>query len=701
MLNESTHIGVKRARDGSPKLMQSNQSHAKQYGESIGQAIRNVTHLVNTNESEFSTTRKIIQAGAPAISNMNEYDFGSDTSESKSEDDKPKQYLNPYEARKADRMAGFNILEHVSAQPTPIEFSKQQIVGLMRRNKVTQIRLAVPDAFAEMPDLFEKLRAGETKVEPPSAIPIPSSDDVFEEIAKAPSALPDTPQVRIHSPDEGHDIISLASGTASLFSDGDFDDNHKPDLNEAERQDALPEVVDLQSQSSSSQIEFEDANEIPGLFSDEDYAPKADEAPPTPLSLRKANVADTTEILNIILDEEPEPFTEAPALISSPFVPNLMRHTDVLNTRIPSSPRTIDSSEDIEFEPVNGETTTPVAEGDPDPLSGDLNDIFDIAESSSDGVVELDDDVSESSSSSLISQEEQLGKEDQKNSPHEITSSLVESVPIEAKAVEQVEETADILVNDEDRFEELKRQMESAQPLQSIEEPKMIEDEEKDGRITPAPEETFGLNEFYKELKSPHADRARMQAELEQELAHLRAQQTLNRRDMTDIDHDLTEEIKYMLALFGVPFMIAPMEAEAQCAKLELLGLVDGVVTDDSDVFLFGAKNVYRHMFNSNKHVEFYDGDIIAKKLGLGRQEMVGIAYLTGSDYSEGIEGIGPITAIEILGEWLNLDQENEPEQRVLQSLSQFKEWARNLDAALGPTQHTRKKLVTHLIKIQ
>jgi DNA excision repair protein ERCC-5 len=33
---------------------------------------------------------------------------------------------------------------------------------------------------------------------------------------------------------------------------------------------------------------------------------------------------------------------------------------------------------------------------------------------------------------------------------------------------------------------------------------------------------------------------------------------------------------------------------------------VDGVVTEDSDAFLFGAQVVYRHIFNDKKFVEVH-----------------------------------------------------------------------------------------------
>lgn len=67
--------------------------------------------------------------------------------------------------------------------------------------------------------------------------------------------------------------------------------------------------------------------------------------------------------------------------------------------------------------------------------------------------------------------------------------------------------------------------------------------------------------------------------------------QVSNRETPTN---EMYGECQELLQLFGLPYLIAPMEAEAQCAFLDHAGLVDGVVTDDNDVFLFGGRHVYR-----------------------------------------------------------------------------------------------------------
>ena len=53
------------------------------------------------------------------------------------------------------------------------------------------------------------------------------------------------------------------------------------------------------------------------------------------------------------------------------------------------------------------------------------------------------------------------------------------------------------------------------------------------------------------------------------------------------------------------------MEAEAQCAVLDIAGLTDGSITDDSDILLFGGKRVYKNIFNQEKYAELYTAEDI------------------------------------------------------------------------------------------
>ncbi|KLP03043.1 related to RAD13 [Fusarium fujikuroi] len=155
---------------------------------------------------------------------------------------------------------------------------------------------------------------------------------------------------------------------------------------------------------------------------------------------------------------------------------------------------------------------------------------------------------------------------------------------------------------------------------------------------------------FASELNNKTAEQNK--EDYERELRALRNQQKKDRRDADEVTQVMITECQALLRLFGIPYITAPMEAEAQCAELVRLGLVDGIVTDDSDTFLFGGTRVYKNMFNSNKFVECYLVGDIEKELSLSREQLISLAHLLGSDYTEGLPGVGPVTAVEILSEF-------------------------------------------------
>jgi DNA excision repair protein ERCC-5 len=127
------------------------------------------------------------------------------------------------------------------------------------------------------------------------------------------------------------------------------------------------------------------------------------------------------------------------------------------------------------------------------------------------------------------------------------------------------------------------------------------------------------------------------------------------KRDSDEVDQNMIQDVQELLRRFGIPYITAPMEAEAQCAELLKIGLVDGIITDDSDCFLFGGDKIYKNMFNQKQYVECYFANEIENKLGLSQENLIELALLLGSDYTEGIKGIGPVLAVEILAEFGNL----------------------------------------------
>lgn len=156
--------------------------------------------------------------------------------------------------------------------------------------------------------------------------------------------------------------------------------------------------------------------------------------------------------------------------------------------------------------------------------------------------------------------------------------------------------------------------------------------------------------------------------ELEIEAQEIKRQKTSQQGAAETVSDEMYAETRDLLKLFGIPYLEAPTEAEAQCAFLNLEHIADGVITEDSDAFLFGAKTVYRRLFSEGRFAEAYEATDIKNNLGLDRELLIRLAYLLGSDYTSGIRGVGVVNSMEIL--------EAFPGER---GLEEFREWTKKV----------------------
>ncbi|KAL4433534.1 hypothetical protein ABPG74_002931 [Tetrahymena malaccensis] len=209
---------------------------------------------------------------------------------------------------------------------------------------------------------------------------------------------------------------------------------------------------------------------------------------------------------------------------------------------------------------------------------------------------------------------------------------------------------------------------------------KEIEEEDQSNDEDEDPEEIKKLLaqvEKWEEEQNKHVDE---EIDLTDEQLEEEYQRFLNLGELdSETIQDKFQQVRQLLLLFGVPWVEAPSEAEAQCAFLEQIKLVDGIITDDSDVFLFGGKNVYRGLFGKDAdYVRYINGESIEKEMGVNRDKLIYMALFLGSDYTLGIKGVGIVNAMEICTAFENTD-----------ALKRFKVWASKADVLLeDPSIH-------------
>ncbi|KAI7563571.1 PIN domain-like protein, partial [Hortaea werneckii] len=128
--------------------------------------------------------------------------------------------------------------------------------------------------------------------------------------------------------------------------------------------------------------------------------------------------------------------------------------------------------------------------------------------------------------------------------------------------------------------------------------------------------------------------------------AHLELQKSV---DVTPLmAKELIEELKRM----DVPYIVAPYEADSQMAYLEASGVIDGIISEDSDLLVFGAKCLLTKLDQFGECVMINRTDFTACReislVGWTDREFRMMAMLSGCDYLAGIEKMGLKTAYRL-----------------------------------------------------
>jgi len=116
------------------------------------------------------------------------------------------------------------------------------------------------------------------------------------------------------------------------------------------------------------------------------------------------------------------------------------------------------------------------------------------------------------------------------------------------------------------------------------------------------------------------------------------------------------EQLKELLRLLNVPYIVAEGEAEELCAYLQKKNIIDFTVTEDSDALVFGCSNVLKMTPNMRYVYTQYNLKDILYHLKISYNQFIDICILLGCDYCSSIYRLGPVNSYSIITKYGSIE---------------------------------------------
>ncbi|PBP23093.1 putative exonuclease [Diplocarpon rosae] len=131
------------------------------------------------------------------------------------------------------------------------------------------------------------------------------------------------------------------------------------------------------------------------------------------------------------------------------------------------------------------------------------------------------------------------------------------------------------------------------------------------------------------------------------------SQACLEFQKAVDVTPEMARQLIDELKRTGVQYIVAPYEADAQMVYLERKGIIEGILSEDSDLLVFGAKCLLTKLDQYGNCIEINKADFSACKevslTGWSDKEFRTMAILSGCDYLASINNMGLKTAYRMV----------------------------------------------------
>lgn len=162
-------------------------------------------------------------------------------------------------------------------------------------------------------------------------------------------------------------------------------------------------------------------------------------------------------------------------------------------------------------------------------------------------------------------------------------------------------------------------------------------------------------------------------SDLKQCIKFIKVEEEKYRRQCIKITDEHFNIAKKIIKYYGYDIIQAPQEADKLCSYLCINGIVDAVLSEDTDILVYGTPKILLNYSIKNESVNCVYYNNILKQINFKNYMFTDFCIMCGCDYNNNIKGIGPSRSYKLISKYKTIEEISKFENINIEKLNHIK----------------------------